>query len=93
MKKLFKVSLYIYFLFTLIVNLGCLKGFISFGHGLGDLYYVIFSLVILFICLIIFFKSKSNSDNNVFTNSFAFSLIVISILILILKLSILRGPE
>jgi len=93
MKKVFKVSLLIYLLFTIIVNLGCLNGFISFGHGLGDLYYLIFSVVVLFFSIIIFFINKFSSSNNALRNSLGFFLIAISIIILLLKLSVLRGSE
>lgn len=93
MKRLFKIALCIYFPFVILINVGCLNSFISFGHGLGDLYYLLFSVVILFSSVIIFFTNKFSSDDNVFRNSFGFFLIVIAAIVLLLKLTILRGAE
>lgn len=70
MKKLFKISFYSYSLFTIVITIGCFNGYISFGHGLGDLYYLIFIFLILFISTAILFLKESNikgiNSQNVF---------------------------
>jgi hypothetical protein len=93
MIKLFKILFYLYIFFVIIIVTGCFNGFLSFGHGLGDLYYLIFSVGVLITTVVIFFQKKSIVNQNKLANSFGIFLILITLIILILKLTVLRGPD
>ncbi|AYN03232.1 hypothetical protein EAG11_02890 [Flavobacterium sp. 140616W15] len=71
----------------------CLNGYLSFGNGLGDLYYLVFSAVVFFITLIVYFYGKSMQNRTNSNMIFGIVLIIITMIILILKLTVLRGAE
>jgi len=93
MKNLLKGLICIYTVFTLIIIFGTLNGTLSFGHGLGDLYYLIFSVLILIIVLFTFLFRRKKLNENLVLTSFTIILILLTIIILLLKLTFLRGPE
>ncbi len=78
---------------TALLIVSCLNGYLSFGNGLGDLYYLIFSAVVFFITLIIYFYGKTRTNKTNYDKIFGIVLIIITIIILILKLTVLRGAE
>jgi hypothetical protein len=86
--KLFLNLLFIVFITHIfLIFYGLIKGVLSFGYGLGDIYYLVL-LLILFL-IIVWIRIKAKGRNVLFI-----TLIMFAILILIaLKLTIWRGPE
>lgn len=93
MKNLYNGLFCFYLIFSLILVPSCLQGFLSFGHGLGDLYYLMFTSIVLLIAIIIFFLKSPVSDKTDYNKIFGIFLITFTVVILILKLTVLRGPE
>lgn len=93
MRNTYNILFYFYLIFSVILVASCLNGYLSFGNGLGDLYYLIFNTVVLLIAVIIYFLKNPVSGKTNYYKTFGTFLIVFTILILILKLTVLRGPE
>lgn len=92
--KLIKHYIFIiYIVWVLSILFLSLEGYISFGHGLGDLYDLI--LLVFFTTLSSFFYFiviKKNFGGQYWTFIFIVFLLLI-MLIFILKLTLLRGSE
>lgn len=93
LKKWFNILFYCYLVLSVLMNFSCLNGYLSFGNGLGDLYYLVFSTVVFFITLIVYFYGKSMQNRTNSNMIFGIVLIIITMIILILKLTVLRGAE
>lgn len=93
MKKIFNILFYSYSVLIILIIVSCLNGYLSFGNGLGDLYYLIFSIVVFFIALIILFLKNVVSNKGNYDLIFGIFLMVFTIIILILKLTVLKGAE
>jgi FtsH-binding integral membrane protein len=85
----------IYSLFILVAALTAvlnLNANITFGHGLGDIYYLLFLLFLVIIVSIIFFKTARHINRP--SAAIFFLLFVLAIIFVVtLKLTIYRGPE
>ena len=93
MKQITRVAFFTYlFWVSLVISLS-LKGSIVFGHGLGDLYYLI-RLVLLTVVSLVFYVwiSKKNFSNKGIIYIFLVYLITI-IVYFCLKLTLFRGAE
>lgn len=93
MKKTFKIILVLYTIFILVITYKAMNGSITFGHGLGDLYYLFFGISSLVVAFTIFIINRFKSKKNNFPDFFGVLLLIIAIVILTLKMTILRGPE
>lgn len=93
LKKWFNILFYCYLVLSVLMIFSCLNGYLSFGNGLGDLYYLVFSAVVFFITLIVYFYGKSMQNRTNSNMIFGIVLIIITMIILILKLTVLRGAE
>ncbi|SHG98685.1 hypothetical protein SAMN05444372_112124 [Flavobacterium micromati] len=82
MKKMFLLYIFWYF----AVSIGVLTASFTFGHGLGDLFYLIALTLITFVIVIIFFRCSIKVN-------MLFLLITLTIILFTLKLTIFRGPE
>ena len=93
MKQINRIVFFIYLLWVLLVMFFNFRGDITFGHGLGDLYYLI---VLFFLTLLaIFFYTrvtKGSYNNTVVVYLFAIYLLIV-IVSFYFKLTILRGAE
>lgn len=92
-RKGFKILFYCYLVLSVLLIYSCLNGYLSFGNGLGDLYYLIFSAGVLLITVIIYFFGKSTSNKSSTDKVFGIALIIITMIIIILKLTVLKGSE
>ena len=93
MKKTFKIILVLYAIFIVVLTYKAINGTITFGHELGDLYYLIFGLLSLVVAFIIFLVDRFKSKKSNFDVFFGVFLLITAVLILTLKMTILRGPE
>ncbi len=93
MRNAFNILLYSYSIFIISIIVSCLNGYLCFGNGLGDLYYLIFGTVVLLIVWIIFFLKNSTSNKTNYGKFFGIFLIGFTIIILTSKLTVLRGSE
>lgn len=92
-KKGFNILFYWYLVLSVLMIYGCLNGYLSFGNGLGDLYYLIFNVIVLLIILIIYFYGMKIPNKTNSAKVFGMVLIVIIMVILMLKLTVLKGSE
>lgn len=93
MKKISRIIFFIYLLWVLLVVFLNFRGDITFGHGLGDLYYLI--ILIFFTALSVFFylriaRGGYSSKQTIYL--FAIYLLIV-IVFYCLKLTFLRGAE
>jgi len=92
MNNLIKTTYWIFILWGVLVAVLNLNGNITFGHGLGDVYYLLLLLFFEILVSIITFKIPKNSNKQ--TTAILFLLFVLAIIIsFTLKLTIFRGPE
>lgn len=93
MKLKLKIIFYSYILFILIVMLLNLNANITFGKGLGDIYYLIILFVLSVGYSIFYFKSFNKKNEKQKGKILFCSVLLATILLVILKLTILRGAE
>ncbi len=93
MKQIIRIAFFSYLLwFSFVVFLN-LKGDIAFGHGLGDLYYLIFLVSLTILSLIFYLRIiKGYLANKKMIYLFIVYLIVI-VVSFSLKLTLFRGAE
>ena len=93
MKQISRIAFLTYLLwFSLIVFLN-LKGEIGFGHGLGDLYYLIFIVFLTILFLFFYLRIiRKYLDNKRMIYLFIVFLFI-TVVSFSLKLTLLRGPE
>lgn len=88
MGKIAKYIFTLYISLTVLVIILSLQGRITFGHGLGDLFYMIFIVIAgLMIGLLLFKKDFEH---------FRVILLILALFLLVfmsLKLTVFRGPE
>jgi energy-coupling factor transporter transmembrane protein EcfT len=90
MKQINKISYFFFLIFFIMITICTLSGYFTFGHGLGDIFYLILGFIITVLLTIFFIISIRKSKNL----SLTFSIIILlTILLFILKLTVLRGPE
>lgn len=92
MKKLSIISYYTFIICALLIISGVLSGKISFGHGLGDLYYILYLAIALIIITILFIAAKRDSNNSPLSFILLLSIIG-SLAFFFAKLSYFRGTE
>lgn len=91
MTRLSTTIFYIYAAVCIFIVLGSLLGYITFGYGLGDGLYIVFTLSFLIGACILKAFIDRNSDE---TLHIVFAILMIAIMIfLILKITLLRGVE
>lgn len=88
---MFKFNYILVVIYSILVVILVMIGKLSFGHGLGDLYYII--ELVIFLCFIILLNSIKHKINYSFFKYFILLLSVIIILYFSLKLTIYRGVE
>ena len=93
MKQISRISFFIYILWVLLVTFLNLRGNIAFGHGLGDLYYLMSILFITLIIILFYLRiiGKKYANRNVIYLFIIY--LVMVILFYCLKLTLLRGAE
>lgn len=92
MKRIIKVTYWLFILWSVLVATLNLNATIAFGHGLGDLYYLsILLLFVVFISIVIFKLPKIT--NNQISAILLLSFILVIMIVFTLKLTIFRGPE
>jgi len=90
MKQISRITFLIYLLWMLFVIFLNLRGDITFGHGLGDLYYLI-ALIFLTVLSIVFYIRITKRN---YTNAYLFVVYLLLIIIsFCIKLTLLRGAE
>lgn len=89
-KRVGIVALCFFIFLMLLIVFANLTGIVTFGHGLGDLYYLFFAIIILFIIAIsgAYFLIKKNKFP-----TFILICLISTLFWFTLKLTILRGPE
>ncbi len=93
MKQISRIAFFSYLLWVSIVVFLNFKGDITFGHGLGDLYYLIFIVSLTILSLIFYVRiNKGNFANKKMIYLFIVYLIVI-VVSFCLKLTLFRGAE
>ena len=92
MKQISRIAFFSYILWVSFVVFLNFKGDIAFGHGLGDLYYLIFIIFLTVLSLIFYVRIKKNFDNKKMIYLFIVYLIVI-VVSFCLKLTLFRGGE
>ena len=94
MKEVFTFFYYSALTTAILILVGILKGFISFGYGLGDIYpliLIIFSGIFIIIGKLLLSKIKSTSRR--LYSIVSVVLYSLFMIISILGLTLLRGPE
>ena len=91
MKKISKITFYFYVLFVCMVTFFVIKGVFTFGHGLGDLYYLIGLIGFLVIAIVLRVRYFKKIEIRV--ELFFITSIWVVIIFIILKLTIYRGAE
>lgn len=93
MKKFSRIVFLIYLLWVLSVVFLNLRGDIGFGHGLGDLYYLMTVILFTLLSVVFFLRiAKEKYDSRKLIYLFVFYLLII-IVFYCLKLTLLRGAE
>jgi len=92
MKKLSIISYYTFIICALLIIAGVLSGKISFGHGLGDLLYLVYVAIITIILTLLFITAKRRRDNLALRIILLLSIIG-SLAFFFAKLSYFRGTE
>lgn len=93
MKRVIRIVFITYLFWFLLVVFFNLNGNISFGHGLGDLYYLLF-IVFLTVLALVFYLRMLKPPLAGKTAVFLFVAYLIAIVISFsLKLTLYRGPE
>ncbi len=87
MKKKYNYSIWIFNVIYLLLIILTFNGLLSFGHGLGDIYYILQMLVILLLNSVTLIKS-----NNVIKKIFLLLNLII-IMYFLINLTINRGSE
>ena len=88
----FKIAIPFTVFFSVMV-LGILTGFLTFGNGLGDLYYLISIIFILIInSYLLLTKKNGEQRSNFFKINYLVSVLIILIFFL-LRLTYFRGSE
>lgn len=91
MRIIAQIVLIAFVIFVILTVILLFYGKISFGHGLGDLYYLVFFVLwsIVIISIYIYILKK----NNFTLLPLLYGFIITIIIITIVKLTIFRGPE
>jgi hypothetical protein len=92
MKYILNVIFYCYLVLTVCIVVLNLKAKITFGRGLGDVFYLIELIVISIIMAVAFFKVKKHTENK-FAVMLMCSIMLLTIIFFLLKLTIWRGAE
>lgn len=93
MKLSFLKKTLLFNVLLIVIILGILKGFITFGFGLGDLYYLGSLILILILNIyLLFTKKKGEQRSDVFKNSYIIFLFLL-MFFLLLRLTYFRGSE
>ena len=93
MKQICSIGFFFYLFWVAVVIFFNLKGDIGFGHGLGDLYYLIGLIVFTIVGLMLFLKiAKGKFLNKKKVFLFIFYLVIVMALFC-LKLTFFRGAE
>jgi hypothetical protein len=93
MKQIIRIVFFIYLLLISTVVFLNLKGDVTFGHGLGDLYFLITIIIVTVILLFFFIKMVKSNYVNAIVIYFFLSFLLLIIVLLCLKLTVLRGSE
>jgi|SRR5689334_9512635 len=93
MRNFFRIGFYIYLIWAICVVYFNLTGHVGFGHGLGDLYYLITLAFLTAIAVIFFFRITKGREVNI-TIIYIYLCYLLAILIAFsLKLTLFRGAE
>lgn len=79
-----------FIIWTTLILLLIFQGKVTFGHGLGDLFYVMFLVIVAFLYIIIIYKNLKKKINPLLIYSIA---PIIIIILFTLKMTIYRGIE
>jgi hypothetical protein len=93
MKNTGRIAFLFYNIWFLLVIFLNLKGDITFGHGLGDLYYLLMLVVLTILSLIFYLKDIKKNTSNTYLFCLFVILLIVVIVSFSLKLTLLRGPE
>lgn len=89
-----KAVFWIFIVWSILLILLVIEGILSFGHGLGDLYYLLLLLLFTIITAITIHKLITTENAATIKNRNLIIVLVTTIISLtILKLTIWRGPE
>ena len=88
MSKVLKYFGATYIVFVALVTFLNFTGKITFGHGLGDFFYLVFLLIAS--CILSFFFLNKSFSGIRFT---VMALMILLVIFICLKLTIYRGPE
>lgn len=92
MKQISRITFFIYLLWMLLVEFLNFRGYIAFGHGLGDLYYLI-SLIFFSVSAIYFYLQLVKGK---YSRGKAILFVIYLLMVIIfycLRLTYLRGAE
>lgn len=92
MKYILNVIFFCYLVWTICIIVLNLNANITFGRGLGDIFYLIELIVISIILAVAFFKVKKHTENK-FAVMLLCIIMVLTIIFFLLKLTIWRGAE
>lgn len=94
MKKVVKLSVMFSMLFCVLVIVLCFMGILSFGYGLGDIFYLFFLLIWLAVIAVFFKMAKKVSFNpNKVISIFIILILIYSNYYIIRLFTVDRGPE
>ena len=90
MKRISTIFSIIYFIWTTAMLILILKGKVTFGHGLGDFFYLILLLILLIVFAYLFFLNMKKKISLPIIISF---IQVVIIVLFMLKMTVWRGIE
>lgn len=93
MEKFRRAIILIYTIWVVLIVSLCLSGKITFGHGLGDLYYLAGLVLLTLLFLTIFLRIRKKVVENPMMTYASLFCIVLIIVIFSLKLTFFRGSE
>lgn len=92
MSKGIRIIYWLFILWSVLLAVLNLNANIVFGHGLGDVYYLLFLLFFVIVISIINFNKIGNTNKQVTATLLLIFMLVI-VIAFTLKLTIYRGPE
>jgi hypothetical protein len=92
MNKVFDICFLIYIVWTLTVFVLDFKGYIAFGHGMGDIFDLIIIFLVAIFLSIIYIKGIRKLKKTLWGLIFM-GVLLVDVIVVILMHTIFRGPE